>query len=191
MKTFITLNNYPPAHRDSEKAWYLLADSAITNTGKPFYIPENLGEVFVSLCPAFRINRLGKHIDRKFASRYYTEMAPALHFYLPEYAEELKKQGLPTDAAFNFDRALFVGDFAPISETDILELTLSEEKIEEFDLSNLYMSPADILQKVSFLNTVKMGDILVPGLSAGHKISELDILEVKYKGEKAFHIRVK
>lgn len=191
MKIIGIENNYSPAASDSTQAWFVLADSAITNTGKPFYIPENVGRVNVSPGIALRINRLGKHIAPRFAGRYYSEHVPVLLFSLPDMEADLRSKGLPTDASRNFDRALFAGDFKSRDELEELALYKNKDKVSLFSLCNLVLSIENIISRVSEINTLKIGDLIIPALGESVNIDIDDFLEVVCNDELLFHVKVK
>lgn len=191
MKVLVVVNNYPPHENEEKQSWFVLADSAITNTGKPFYLPENLGKVTASIAPAIKISRLGKGIAQKFASRYYSEYAPAVIFQLPDFEKNLRANGLPADAARNFDRALFIGDFSEISSAMPLSFSLNGEKMVGFNFSEMHLSTDQIINNISLLNTLKIGDIIVPAFCGNLEIKEGDFLEVNCGERKAFSIKVK
>lgn len=191
MKVFVCVNNYSTEKSEKNFGWYFLADSAVSNTGKPFFLPEDSGMVSVSLAPAVRISRLGKFIAPKFASRYFSEWAPALHFYLPELENNLRLTGLPQDPAWNFDRSLFVYDFIPFRPEDNFTLLKNGEESGSFSLPDLLLPIEEVIARVSRLNTVKMGDILLPALGEGVSLKSEDLLEVMINGQKAFHVKVK
>ena len=191
MKTFVIADNYGRNAIEGEPGWYFLSDSAVTNTGKPFYLPEGRGKTFASLSIAVRFGRLGKSISKEFAPRYYSEFAPALHFYLPEYERRLREMKLPTDAARNFDKSLFVGDFRPIEELSAFELIRNKERVAVFDPGQLCYGIDQLISLISVMNTIKMGDMLVPGLSRGIEPEEGDLLEIGCGDFRAFHVKVR
>lgn len=191
MKVFVEVNNYGIAKENESKGWYFLADSAVTNTGKPFYLPENLGHVTVSLAPAVKLSRLGKFIASKFAPRYYNEFAPAIHFRLPELEKKLISQELPVDASRSFDKSLFVGNFMPFDRDLELSLEINDRKVCEFHFQNLKLSIDELIEKISVMNTIKIGDILLPGMSDEIVINRGDLLEVKLSGHNSFEVRIK
>ena len=190
MKVFVIVNNYSP-DKDESSGWCILADSSVTNTGKPFYKPDSYGALAASLSIGVRISRLGKHVESKFAGRYYSEYAPVLHFHLPEYEKTLREKGLPTDASRNFDRSLFIHEFRPMEIFSPLELTVNGQKVAEFNLDRLSKPIDDIVQEVSDINTIKMGDIILPGLSGSIVLKEGDLLEVKEEGRRVFMVKIK
>lgn len=191
MKAIVMVNNYEPVKKPFRIGWYLVADSALTNTGKPFYLPEFTGETVVSLGVAVRISRIGKSINYQFGQRYFKEYAPVLHFTLPEYANRLKECGLPEDASRSFDRSLWVGEYIPKGDKEILKLKINGEEATEFSFDKLHHEIEKILLSVSELNTLKIGDIIVPGLNGFIAMKEGDFLEVMKGEERLFHVKVK
>ena len=175
----------------NETGWYLIADSAVSNTGKPFYLPEGRGRVTVALGPALRVSRLGKSIAGKFAHRYYSEFAPAVHFRLPDYRAALQKAGRSADASVNFDRSLFVGEFHPASELKELLLFRNGEKVSEWRDGPLKKNPEEVLSEISLMNTLKMGDLVLPGITEGVEIKEGDRLDVWVNGVLSFQVKMK
>ena len=191
MKIFVLVNNYFPSNMESPQGWYILADSAMTNTGKPFFLPENPGEVTASLGLGIKISRLGKHVDAKFADRYYTEWAPMVHFVLKSYENKLKTEGLPLDPARNFDRALFVGDFQHKDELKDFQLYKDGKVVADFSILQMVHPINEIIKKVSELNTLKIGDVIVAALTQPINVETGDFFEVKALEERLFHVKVK
>lgn len=108
MKTFLT----DSFSEGKPKSWFFLADSALSNAGKPFFLPDQ--KVSAALAIAFRFARLGKTIAPKFAARYIDTWAPAINFRLESLYNLLDEASLPTDPAVSFDKSLFYGDFIKI-----------------------------------------------------------------------------
>lgn len=191
MKTAIIETNH--AETDGGFSWYLISDSAVSNSGKPFYIPEGNPKVEAFLAPVVRINRLGKSISPKFAHRYYSEIAPAIHFRLPELRDKLMRLGLSADPSQSFDRSLIIGEFSPISfeEGSVMRLHLNGENKAEWSSRNKQELLDRILSEISKMNTVKMGDFLIPELSEAVEVTIGDILEVKASGQPTLTVKVK
>ncbi len=59
---------------------YTQPDSALLKDGKPFFMPDNLGDVSVQLAVVACIDRLGKSIAKRFAHRYYNEVSLGAQF---------------------------------------------------------------------------------------------------------------
>lgn len=176
------------AHRDYG-GWYFISDSAIANSGKPFFVPEFADEFEATIAPIVRINRLGKSIPSEFEYRYWEELIPAIHFRSPSLRSKLMAQGLPTDAAVSFDRSVIMSTPIPIKNTDNpLPISLlknskvatvwGEESGRQCDIDRFREAVGASLEKVSAHNTIKTGDLLVPGLSKPITIKPGDRLEL-------------
>ena len=191
MKTIVIDNSKKINAGSCPFSWFLIADSAVSNTGKPFYLPDENGRILATLSVAIKISRLGKSISPKFSYRYYSEMAPAVHFYMPDMEKELHEMGLPTDPAHNFDRALMVGDFIPFKPESEFRLSLNETPAAVFSFTNLFPDIDESISLLSSFNTLKMGDLILPGLSDPLALKQGDLLEIYNNGEKSFIIKIK
>lgn len=194
MKIIVLENNYEKAPIDDFLSWYLIADSALTNWGKPFFLPLEMGKVEVTASIGVRISRLGKSISPKFAKRYYHEVAPILHFRFPELKEKLMKRGLSFSPAVSFDKSLFYGEFFEMPENLEqlkLEMKLNGETKVTFDVSKLNTRIDDVIAKVSEMNTLKMGDLIIPGLSKPIDIHIGDIIDLGKEFMKTLTVKVK
>lgn len=194
MKTFLIENNRIKGNEQAAQlVWSFIADSAVTNEGKPFYIPETTSKVEAFLAPVVRISRLGKTISQKFADRYYSEIAPAVHFRLTDLFNQLLSENLPTDMAVSFDRSLIYGEFSPIEKTGIpdFSLFLNDEKAAELSFHSFHESIDGIISKISKINTLKMGDFLIPAISGPVGVTINDILEIKNATGSYLKIKIK
>lgn len=191
MKTFVierNENGLPP------ESWYFLPDSAITNPGKPFFIPEMTDTIEAQALLALKINRLGKTIAPRFAHRYFSEVALGIHFTAPLLKKELLEKGLSPDRSRGFDRSLFLTEFIPCEEfskhSEIsflkngeLTATLSPDLSDD--------ATGDCFAAISAENTLKMGDILIPHLSRGIRINIGDTLEIRKDTTPLLRIEIK
>lgn len=193
MKTIITEGNRKDSPAD-EVTWYFLADSALANAGKPFFIPEFADCFEAYVAPAVRFTRLGKSIGERFATRYYTEMAPALHIRAPKLRERLLREGKCPDMAHSFDRSLIVGRFIPVEEfAACFPVSLVKNGCESAVWHPGDFDPGTdrIVSLVSAANTIKTGDILLPGLSRPVEIATGDRLTVMTGSGEAFYVAVR
>ena len=65
---------------NKEPVIFMKPDSAILKDGKPFFIPDFSNEVHYETELVVRINRLGKNISPRFASRYYDALTVGIDF---------------------------------------------------------------------------------------------------------------
>ena len=194
MKTFLMATPFDAEREAASPSWWFLADSALSNLGKPFYMPESQEEAEARITIAYRISRLGKTISMKYASRYYTHFAPAVHFALPSLYKRLIGEGMPGDPAVSFDRSLFLADWIDkltVAEDINVSCKKNDETTVSFNIKNDDEAINQSIVNVSVLNTLKTGDVIVPVVSKPVKVRRGDILEVEFSGKKMIRIKIK
>jgi 2-keto-4-pentenoate hydratase/2-oxohepta-3-ene-1,7-dioic acid hydratase in catechol pathway len=171
-------------------------DSAIIQRGNPFVIPAFTNDVHYELELVFRINRLGKHIQQSFAPRYYNEVTLGIDFTARDVQDELKKKGLPWERAKAFDGSAFVSE--KFFETDSLpspilfSLKKNGVTVQEGDSSHMIHSIDKLIENVSEVFTLKIGDLIFTGTPAGvGPVASGDLLEGFLFDEKVFSLRIK
>ena len=60
--------------RPDEPVVFIKPDTAIAQSNLPFFIPEFSNDVHHEVEVLVKINRIGKHIQSKFAHKYYNEI---------------------------------------------------------------------------------------------------------------------
>lgn len=199
MKTFVFDNNYCRSAHDGIKSddriqsWYFLADSALTNAGKPFFIPDFAPSFEAVPTIAVRINRLGKSIAPKFGTRYYSEYAPVIHFRAPELERSLLAANLSPDRARSFDRSLIMAEFMPLEAGKEVRICMNRNGVESafFSTSMMHASIDETLSLASRDNTMKMGDIIIPALPQGAGVEIGDLLELTVDGGIVLSVQIK
>ena len=120
MKVICVGWNYPAHNQElsapvpNEPTIFCKPDSALLKQNKPFYVPDFMGQIDYELEVVIRINRLGKGIAEKFASRYYTEVglgtsAPRIFhtFRLCSSSARIRKSNAPCCFATSCSRFIF------------------------------------------------------------------------------------
>lgn len=178
----------------SPVSWYFIPDSALVNSGKPFFIPEFSDEFEAFLSPVVRISRIGKSIGSRFAHRYYTEIAPGVHFRASKLRRELLAARIPADPSHSFDRSMTVGEFIPLDSIDKgTAITMLKNNVvaAECDIEKWKGEIGNLLENVSRSNTVKMGDYIVPQLIGPTKVDIGDHLKINLGTTPMFFIDIK
>lgn len=133
---------------------YLKPDSALLVNKKPFFLPHFSEKIDARVCVVAKINRLGRHIAPKFASRYYSEIAPGLCFIDRDINNTTQLNELTCGIAF--DNSMAVGTFLGDAETEwiwrIGEVEQRQAKLIE-DLDNAVARVSDYI-------TLRMGDMV-------------------------------
>ncbi len=187
------LNNTTP----KDPVLFLKPDTSILLKKQPFFIPEFSNEVHHEVEILVKINRIGKHIDRKFAHKYYDEIGLGIDFTARDLQSKLKEKGLPWEKAKAFDGAAVIGKFLQKSEfEDINDINFSLEKNDEVQQkgnTSLMLWKIDtLIEYISKYFTLKIGDVIFTGTPSGvAKVNSNDILKGYIEGKELFSIKVK
>jgi 2-keto-4-pentenoate hydratase/2-oxohepta-3-ene-1,7-dioic acid hydratase in catechol pathway len=181
----------------TEPVFFCKPDSAILPKGNPFFIPDWTSDVHYEVELVLRIDRLGKHISKEFATRYYGAVGLGIDFTARDVQEELKKKGLPWEKAKGFDGSAVVSpDFIPIEELNANQIEFSMKKngtlVQHGASSDMIFDFNAIIAYVSQYMTLKIGDLIFTGTPSGvGKVNAGDEL-TGFIGERAmFQVKVK
>jgi len=183
--------------KPTEPVIFIKPDSAILPKGMPFFIPDFSNDVHYEVEVLVRINRVGKHIDKKFASKYYNEIGLGIDFTARDLQEHLKAKGLPWERAKGFDGAAVIGKWLPKEQfKDVNNLDFSLQKnqqtVQEGNTSHMLWKIDEIIEYVSKYFTLKIGDIIFTGTPHGvGKVEANDLLEGFLGENKMFSINIK
>lgn len=187
------LNNDVP----TKPVFFLKPDSALVINNRPFFYPDFSNNVHHELELVIRIDKLGRSIEEKFASRYFSEIGLGVDFTARDLQDEQKKKGLPWEIAKGFDYSAPISEFFPVSKyKDINNLSFRLEKngsaVQEGSSSLMIFSFDKIIAYVSRFMTLKTGDLIFTGTPAGvGPVSVNDRLEAYLEGEKLMDFPVK
>ena len=138
-----------------------------------------------------------KHIDKKFAHKYYNEIGLGVDFTARDLQSQLKAKGLPWEKAKAFDGAAVVGNWLPkneLSDLNNLNFTLqkNDELVQEGNTSHMLWKIDELIEYVSKYFTLKIGDIIFTGTPAGvGKVVANDKLKGFIENKEMFSITVK
>jgi len=172
-------------------------DTAILLKNQPFFIPYFSNDVHHEVEILIKISRVGKHIDAKFANKYYDEIGLGIDFTARDLQQELKSKGLPWEKAKSFDGAAVIGNFVPKEIfNDVNEIAFSlqkNEKVVQQGQTSLMLWKIDaLIEYVSKYFTLKIGDIIFTGTPSGvAKVNPNDVLTGFIEKKQLFSIKVK
>ena len=76
-----------------------------------------------------RINKIGKHIEERFAHKYYSQIGLGIDFTARDIQQECKEKGLPWEKAKGFDGSAQISKtFIEKSELELDNIPFSLEK---------------------------------------------------------------
>lgn len=183
--------------RPSEPVIFLKPDTAILPKNFPFFLPEFSNDIHHEVEILVKINRVGKHIEPKFAHKYYEEIGLGIDFTARDVQADLKEKGLPWEKAKAFDGSAVIGEFLPKSQLSSMEnltfeLTNNGKSIQIGNTNQMLWKIDELISYVSQYFTLKIGDIIFTGTPEGvAKVNPDDILEGYLDGHKLFRIQVK
>ena len=176
---------------------FLKPDTAILLKGQPFFIPDFSQDVHHEVEVLVRINRIGKHIQPKFAHKYYDEIGLGIDFTARDLQAQLKAKGLPWEKAKGFDGAAVVGKWVAKTElpqVDELQFSLHKngETVQAGNTALMLWKIDELIAYVSQFFTLKIGDIIFTGTPAGvGPVAINDVLVGELEGRELFNIKVK
>jgi len=187
------LENKRPEH----PVLFLKPDTAILLKKQPFFIPEFSKDVHHEVEILVKIKKIGKHIDRKFAHKYYDEIGLGIDFTARDLQAQLKEQGLPWEKAKAFDGAAVIGNFIQKSTfTNVNDINFSLVKnnitVQKGNTSLMLWKIDTLIEYISKYFTLKIGDVIFTGTPSGvAKVVSEDTLEGFIEDKKVFSIKVK
>ena len=181
----------------TEPVFFCKPDSAILPKGNPFFIPDWTSDVHYEVELVLRIDRLGKHISKEFAPRYYGAVGLGIDFTARDVQEELKKKGLPWEKAKGFDGSAVISqEFIPIEEVEkssiIFSLRRNNELVQTGNSHDMIFDFDAIIAYVSQYMTLKIGDLIFTGTPSGvGKVMPGDELTGFIGDRSMFQVKVK
>jgi 2-keto-4-pentenoate hydratase/2-oxohepta-3-ene-1,7-dioic acid hydratase in catechol pathway len=183
--------------RPSEPVLFLKPDTAILLKKQPFFIPDFSTDVHHEVEILVKINRIGKHIDKKFAHKYYDEIGLGIDFTARDLQSKLKEKGLPWEKAKGFDGSAVIGKFLPKStfnSVDNIEFSLHKNgaEVQKGNTALLLWKIDELIEYISKYFTLKIGDIIFTGTPAGvGKVNANDSLTGFINNKEVFSVKVK
>jgi len=183
--------------RPTEPVVFLKPDTAILPKNMPFFIPDFSDDIHHEVEILVRINRVGKHIEPRFAHKYYDEIGLGIDFTARELQNQLKEKGLPWEKAKAFDGSAVIGNFLPKDRFDSInsvnfELTNNGNIVQKSSTANMMWNIDELIAYVSKYFTLKIGDIIFTGTPEGvAKVVPNDVLEGFMEGISMFRIQIK
>jgi len=164
------LGNSPP----SEPMFFLKPDSSLLHKRHAFYIPDWTNEVHYEVELVVKIKKLGKAIQKKYASRYYDEVGLGIDFTARDVQSKLKAEGHPWEKAKSFDGSAVVSEkFIQLESLgknvqDLnFDLSINESTVQSGSTTEMIFKVDDLISYISQFMTLKTGDLLFTGTPSG------------------------
>ncbi|MBX2828912.1 MAG: fumarylacetoacetate hydrolase family protein [Flavobacteriaceae bacterium] len=183
--------------RPKDPILFLKPDTSILLKKNPFFIPDFSNDVHHEVEILVKIKKIGKHIQQKFAHKYYDEIGLGIDFTARDLQQQLKDKGHPWEKAKGFDGAAVIGNFLPkttFNSVDDIDFRLEKNgKVVQQGNTNLMLWKIDaLIEYISKYFTLKIGDIIFTGTPAGvGRVSANDVLKGYIEETELFSIKVK
>ena len=185
------------SEKPTEPVIFLKPDTSILLKKQPFFIPDFSNDLHYEMELLVKINKIGKHIDEKFAHKYYDEISVGIDFTARDMQNKLKDKGLPWEKAKAFDGSAVIGKWVNKADYQNIENLNFELKkndiVVQRGLTKLMLySVNELIAYVSKYFTLKIGDIIFTGTPAGvGPVTINDQLTGYLEGKEMFHIKIK
>lgn len=155
-----------------EPVIFMKPDSALLKDSKPFFIPDFCKQVDYETELVVRINRLGKNISERFASRYYDAVTVGIDFTARDLQRKFRTEGMPWELCKGFDNSAAIGDWIPVNQfADIQDinfhLDIDGKTVQQGNTRDMLFRVDQIIAYVSQFCTLKIGDLLFTGTPVG------------------------
>ena len=180
-----------------EPLFFNKPDSAILAKGNPFFIPEWTRDVHYEIELVFKVNRLGKYIQKEHAWTYVSEFTVGIDFTARDVQDQLKAKGQPWEKAKSFDGSAFIADEWLTTEgVDWDNLTFGMQKngewVQQGKAKDMIFKLDTIIEHVSQFMTFKIGDLIFTGTPEGvGPVAPNDVLTGFIGDQKIFDLKVK
>ena len=162
------LNNPVP----KEPIFFLMPETALLRNNQPFFYPDFSNDIHYELEIVVKLNRLGKNISKKYAPRYYSEIAVGIDFTARDLQQKCKEKGLPWEISKSFDGAAPISQFVSLDKFESINninfrLELNGKIVQQANTSEMIFPIDELISYVSQFMTIKIGDLLFTGTPAG------------------------
>jgi 2-keto-4-pentenoate hydratase/2-oxohepta-3-ene-1,7-dioic acid hydratase in catechol pathway len=152
--------------------FFMKQESCIVRNNKPFYYPDFSEKIHYEVEIVFKIGRVGKRIEKKFASRYYSEIGLGIDFTARDLQEIARKAGLPWEISKAFDNSAPLSRFLPrkdFPDTNNIHfhLDLNGKTVQQSSTKDMIFPVDELISYVSQFITLKTGDLLFTGTPSG------------------------
>ncbi len=203
MKIFCVGRNYALHARElnnevpTEPVIFMKPATALLKDGADFFYPDFSSSIHYECELVLRISKHGKHVQEKFAHKYFDALTVGIDFTARDIQAKLKDKGLPWEIAKAFDGSAVAGKFIDISnfsnsDSILFSLKKNGVLVQQGNSDDMIFSFKRIISYVSSFFTLQKGDLIYTGTPAGvGEVQKGDLLEGFIREEKVMECNVK
>ncbi len=180
----------------NEPVFFMKPESSILRN-KDFFLPDFSNNIHHEIEVVLHINRLGRHIQSKFAHRYYNAIGIGLDLTARDLQENCRSKGLPWEICKSFDGSAVMSEFVKIEDIEDtnsidFNLAINGEIVQVGNTSDMVFNFGQIIEYVSKFVTLKIGDYIFTGTPAGvGKLNIGDKLIGSMNGKELINMKIK
>lgn len=188
---------FPDNEKEFDIPFLIKAETSILKTGTPFYYPPFSNDIVYELGIVLKVNRLGKYIEERFATRYFELIAPAVSFIANDLKNKSIIEGTPWGSAFCFDNSIAIGNYQNLNpnietnEVKTINIKLGNQNVfssSNIDLTNRIKIVISYLSKFSIFH---IGDLVyLPLINQYNPVCIGQIIEVEMNGKETMRVNV-
>lgn len=155
-----------------EPLFFMKPETALTTRNRPFFLPDFSDEIDYEAEIVLHINKVGKHIQEKFAHTYYDAIGLGIDFTARDVQRRCRERGEPWEICKSFDGSAAISKF--ISKEQFADLSnlnfslyLNDVLVQKGNTRDMIFSFDKIVSFVSRYATLKTGDLIFTGTPAG------------------------
>ncbi|MDD2345260.1 MAG: fumarylacetoacetate hydrolase family protein [Bacteroidales bacterium] len=179
----------------AEPLFFMKPDTALLIRNRPFFIPDFSSDIHPEIQLVVKIHKIGRHIQAKFAHKYYNQIALGIDFSAFDLLDQCRKNGNPWEIAKAFDFSAAISDFVPLAgdvQNIAIEMKLNGESVQKVNTKEMIFTVDQIIEHVSKFVTLKIGDLIYTGTSSfAPKINIGDQISGSLEGEELFNFFIK
>jgi 2-keto-4-pentenoate hydratase/2-oxohepta-3-ene-1,7-dioic acid hydratase in catechol pathway len=176
---------------------FIKPDTALLDSSQAFYYPSFSNDVHYELELVFRIGKVGKNIEAKFAHKYIDAIGLGIDFTARDIQSKLKEKGLPWEKAKAFNGSAFVSTMRSIEDADFsqpidFQLLKNGISVQLGNSDLMIWNISELIADISQYFTLKTGDYIFTGTPAGVGPVQIgDTLSGILQGSKLFDLAIK
>jgi 2-keto-4-pentenoate hydratase/2-oxohepta-3-ene-1,7-dioic acid hydratase in catechol pathway len=176
---------------------FIKPDTALIEGSQSFYYPSFSLDVHYELELVYRVGKIGKNIEAKFAHKYLDAIGLGIDFTARDLQSKLKEKGLPWEKAKAFNGSAYVSRLRPITDSDLnssinFELFKNDVSVQKGDSDLMIWNISELISDISTYFTLKTGDLIFTGTPAGvGPVKVGDQLSGYLQNNKIFELAIK
>ncbi|MDR2836323.1 MAG: fumarylacetoacetate hydrolase family protein [Bacteroidales bacterium] len=152
--------------------FFLKPDSCLLKNNKNFWLPNFSQDIQYEIEIVYKIGKLGKCIQKKFAYRYIESVGLGIDITARDLQNQCKEKRLPWEISKCFDGSAVVSNFIPIDEiADVNNLNfflnVNDIRVQTGNSYDMIFNIFEIIEYVSQFMTLKTGDLIFTGTPRG------------------------